>query len=881
MAVFSSNILPTYPLWSFSGSITQSASSLSSSSNGAYAYWDYVQSNVHLGGLAQITTAGCTGTWYLVLFFFNQDIRDNHSIILRIPQNAHTFTITLPDITVGNLRFRVVHRGTSSGTCGAVTFQYESTSTKNSGYEDADTLIAGGSRTFRSFTTGRTNIPVVADLYYGNEITVATLNIGLDTKLVTLSNAASIFISGAVSFQVQSGHADTLLARLYFGDRMLSQEEISVSTVYQELTHDISATIHVSSAIWSDLCQNIPLILTISRGQASSATGCKLLINNQQSFISATGPIVLHETRGYVNLSSNVVSSSTPGLLSFCPYYYTQERWPSSIYITLPTTPIVVCRLDYTNSDWVSDQRASVVATVVHTFDSTVKKARVVRVTQTLKVPDPTEVTALSGSSFYYVVLTTSNQLQVRNSSNSTLYTIASGVVDFDTTLCGLYGQNVSTKIFENLFMGGAYGFTVFYTTGSALFVASYPKFDTPYASINTAPTLSASGIYSIEIPSGITNISAINVSALYQVTDCWRSDHVDGAYGCCGVLFGITFKAGTDWYYGKVECDIPVGADSSGYPIVVSDGYVIKCHLVAAIPTRYQTIYRYDEQGHLVVVHEGRTVYAETVTSINRYYSGSVQPLGTPITNATANLGYRTLFGITTVGNTYYDTFWENIREFSCSSLSGYIDGATSEAFFMAAPSMYVKLHSSADIYAVPEYCTDMLASGDAACLYVGIGNPDLSPGSSKSTYYIQFSRGILPRIQYFFEGTDNVNDMLSMYYIIGSTLTHTGSGANSFYTTQFTEQYSTLASVMQVCLTEEIYPANRNAYTALKTYYGYLKHGQTTYVGTPTGWSSGVYTIGFISDIAPADGNDNRAILQNDLYYNGWTPYVYAYLA
>ncbi len=287
MAAYGSNVIPNYSSssWTTSGTITKTALQLSSSANNAYAQLSYYQTGVTIGNTALVTTSGCTGNWYLIIYFFASDGTKQIAFSIKIPTTNHTFTLHLPSLAVGNLCARVYHRGTTEDTCGIWTFQYELAAETNTSYSDDETVLAGNSRIFHSLPDGSNKVVKLSNMYYARETTVATLCVAFDTELVSSSKSVSVYVNAAAVINYATGvtasHPMEVYVRLYFGDRMLSQETYTLSRPYEEITIPISATLHASVLEADDLGQNIPLKLTISRGASASQSTILLpLIHN-------------------------------------------------------------------------------------------------------------------------------------------------------------------------------------------------------------------------------------------------------------------------------------------------------------------------------------------------------------------------------------------------------------------------------------------------------------------------------------------------------------------------------------------------------------------------------------------------------------------------
>ena len=869
MASYGTNIVPNYSFWSTSGSITKTSSSLTSSENDAYAYYTYVQTNINLGGTARIITPTCTGEWYLVLYFFNNDETDPHSYCMKLPTSGYTFIITLPSISINNIDFRVVHRGTESGTIGTITFQYENTTT-NTAYIDETTLLAGGSRTFRSVSNGRTYQPISVNPYYTREYTVAVLCVTLDEKLNAAEQLVSIYVSGTVT--VASFRADSLTLRLYFGDRLLAQNDVTLATEYRDQTFTLDGALHSTYLNSFDLVQNVPIRVTVSLGPSLSlaaSTTRQIFINTQRSFVTATGPIVLNEVRSSIlYYFSNFQYDAS--LMSMCAIYDTHgSRWPGAVYYTSPSLPCKVFSIPSADYEATSDQEAIHYGALIQDFEDTVKKVRIVQVLQIDNVIDPENVSVkclTSGSDpvWYYVVLTTSNQLQVRNSNNAVLFTIASNVVDFDATSCGLYGQGGSYAG-DNalLFMGRIQGFTVFYTTGTALYVASYPKYNVEISSSSYTPTLAGMGIYTITTPTLSSNITAISVSALYQVSTSWRSDGVSTTFGteyqCTSLYFGISFFTNTVYqYYSRIAIDIPLASDESRRP-VVSPTNVLKAHMAATI-ARYVDSSDYGDYS--------------TVTSWNFFRNGAAYMLGRMVTNNPGNLSHGSSYGLYSVGNMYMDTFYETHRDFTHSAMSTYVPSWTNA--WSTAPSLMPRLPQELEDEPFVDSIICMLPSGDVGGLYFGQGNPYSYQYARTSQFFAHFYRGLLPRIPLVSQGTVSA-DMAHDILPASSTLTYDSSANNIVVTAKDSNIIANIASVQALVTSEAI--ASTGSYTTNtmpQMYYRYVDINSAAYIVPSNKSSNAAYYNVFISELAPCKNNMYRPPVQDDFIYTGWTLYA-----
>lgn len=867
MAAYGSNVIPTYSSsnWSTSGSITKSALQLSSSSNGAYGQLYVTQSGITIGNTALITTSGCTGTWYLVIYFFAADNSKQIAFCHIIPATNHTFVVHLPSLAVGNLCARVVHRGTVSGTCGTWTFQYELAADTNTTPSSDDTITAGNSRVFHSLPDGTNKVVQLSNMYYNREVTVATLCISFDPLIVSEYNSVSIYVSAAAVINYATGvtasNTMPVYIRLYFGDRMLSQEVYTIDRPYEEVSIPISATLHASVLEADDLSQNIPLKLTVSRGVAASQSTNTLAVNTQQSFISATGPILLNEHRGELSILNDNLTSYSNGLMSICPVYPSSgSRWPERLYYTTPSLPCEVIYMQKIDERVTSDQSAVWPEVTIRTFGSNIKKVRIVAVTE-IKEIATTARTVSQGTSLYYVVLTTSNQLQFRNFDNSTLFTIATGVVDFDTTLCGLYGDpNDQRTSFNALFMHRIVGFTIFYTTGSALYVAGYPKWNKNVTNLNTAPTLSAMQITQIDKGS-LGTFTQIAVSALYQVASVWHSDGASTSLGtdclCWSLQFGLTAHMSTNAIiYARIAIDIPTSNSYSGNPKVDDSNNTPWYQVRSSVP-------RAD--------HSAR-VPSAGYTSDNTSVSGTIH-LGKMITNP-CSLSSASFFATDTaclnpIGNTYTDTWYEFRREYVHSKLSMVFTslGTNANSHFMPSAPAYVKLVKSASNYQ-EEHLIDMLPSGDAAYFYFGINNAYSYTGSEYTAFVTHFVKGILPRINYFV-GSASTDDA---YREAIPSATLSADSTNKRYSLLYTDTgYNAPSIPVQCCVSGERF-ANPTSTTSNLSFYQYITRGTTGYIGAASITSS--YLTAYISEISAHYNTGLRYPMQNDFYYTGWMP-------
>lgn len=867
MAAYGTNVVPNYASssWSLSGTISKTALQLTSSANNAYAQLYYSQSNVTIGNTALITTSGCTGTWFLIIYFFAVDGSKQPAFSIKIPTTSHTFTIHLPSLTVGNLCARVVHRGTSTDTCGTWTFQYELAAETNVTPSSDDTVSAGNSRVFHSLPDGSNAVVKLSNMYYARETTIATLCVAFDTKIVSSTKSASIYVDAAAVINYATGvtasHTMQVYIRLYFGDRMLSQEVYTISRPYEEITIPISATLHASVLDADDIGQNIPLKLTVSRGSAASQSTNTLAINTQQSFITATGPILLNEHRGELLIHHDNLTSYGNGLMSICPGYTTSGgRWPEYLYFTTPSLPCEAVYMQRINERVTSDQSAVYPEATLMTFESSVKKVRIVKVTEITEIAT-TDRIVKQGTNIYFVVLTTSNQLQVRNSSNSTLFTIATGVVDFDTTLCGLYGDpNDTMTPFNMLFMHRIVGFTVFYTTGSALYVASYPKWDVNVTNLNTNPTLATMGIYQIDKGS-LGTFTQIAVSALYQVASVWRSDGVNQgsiigtAQMCHSIQFGLSAHMSTNAIvYARIAIDIPMASTNAGNPKVDNTHNTPWFQVRSSVP---------NANGSTLVPSAGYTNDAVSV-------SGTI-PLGKMITNpcglSTRLFQSSSTSFINPIGNTYTDTWYEFRREYVHSKLTAVLTNASSNSHFMPSAPAYVKLVNSASSYQ-EEYIIDMMPSGDAAYFYFGISNSYSYEYSNYTAFVTHFVKGILPRINYFVGSATNYD----AYRESVPSATLSSDSTNQRYSLLYSDSGAQPPSNPVQCAIS----GERFAYPTTNTtnilYYQYVKRGTTGYIGAATITSS--YLTAYISEISAHYNTGLRYPMQNDFYYTGWMP-------
>ncbi len=862
MATYGTNIIPSYTSWSMNGSITATTLQLSSSANGAYAQLSYSQSGVTIGNTAQVITSGCTGNWYLIIYFFATDGTKQVAFSIKVPTEAHTFTLQLPSLAVGNLYARVVHRGSSSGTCGLFTFQYEQAAETNAGYIDPSTVSATGSRTFHSLPDGSASVIKLANMYYTREVTIATLAVAFDPRLVSANKSVSIYVEGAAVINYATGvtasHTMDIYVRMYFGDRMLTQRIYTLSRPYEEVEIPISASLHVSVLSAEDIWQNIPLKITVSRGAAATQSNNILAINTQQSFIAATGPLLLNEHRGELSILNTNVSSFANGLMSICPVYPSAgSRWPSGVYYTTPTTPCTVVYMQRTNDYIESDQAAVYPGRIDRVFESTVKKVRIVSVTEIFNIAS-NEVQVKQGSTRYYVVLTTSNQLQVRNIDNSILYTIATGVVDFDTTLCGLYGVGADeTTLYEALFMKRIVGFTVFYTTGSALYVASYPKWNVDVTNLDTTPTLAAMGIYTID-KGNLGTLTQIAVSALYQVAVVVRSDGTSTALGtnfvCWSLQFGLTAHLSTNAIiHARIAIDIPAATTNSAHPTI------------SKINTpRFQVRNSVPDQRTPIVPTAG---YNTDVVSV----SGTI-PLGKMLSTAIGSLSLsyidHTHAEIEPVGNTYIDSWYEFMREYTHSHLIQIFSTMTTNSHFMPSSAPYTKFVSSTSNYQ-EEYIVDMLPSGDASYFYFGKSNAYSYSGSSSTSFIAHFIKGLLPRINHFW-GIGYPADAYRLSNPSASTLSL--DTTNQRYVLLYVDSNEAPINKVQCSISRERM-AYSTANTTNVTYYQYCNVGITQYISGDN-YSSSSYLTAYISEISPWKNTGLRYPMQNDFYYTGWMP-------
>lgn len=867
MAAYGSNIVPTYSSssWSTNGSITKTTLQLSSAANNAYGQLYITQTNVTIGNTALITTSGCTGTWYLVVYFFATDDSKQIAFCHKIPATNHSFVIHLPSLTIGGLYARVVHRGTTSGTCGTWTFQYELAAETNVTPSSDPTVVSGNSRVFHSLPDGSNKIVKLSNMYYNREVTIATLCVCFDTEIVVASKSVSIYVNAAAVINyatgVTSSNSMPVYIRLYFGDRMLAQEVYTLSSPYEEISIPISATLHASVLDSNDISQNIPLKLTVSRGFAASQSVNTLAINTQQSFITATGPILLNEHRGELLINHDNLTSYANGLMSICPGYPTSGgRWPEYLYYTTPTSPCQAIYMQRINDRITSDQSAVWPEVTMMSFDSTVKKVRIVKVTEITEIAAANR-SVRQGSDIYFVVLTTSNQLQFRNSNNSTLFTIATGVVDFDTTLCGLYGDplDIATP-FNALFMHRIVGFTIFYTTGSALYVASYPKWNVNVTNLDTSPTLSAMGIHSISMGS-IGTLTQIAVSALYQVAYVWRSDGVDrgGVVGtscaCWSIQFGLSaHTSSNNIRYARIAIDIPTASTTAGNPTVFDTDNTPWFQLRSSVP---------NARGATLVPSAG-------YTSDNVSLSGII-PLGKMICNpcnlSTNSYPSSSTLYINPIGNTYADTWYEFRREYVHSKLSGIFTSLSTNSHFMPSAPAYVKLVNSATNYQ-EEYLIDMLPSGDAAYFYFGINNSYSYQYSDFTAFVTHFVKGILPRINYFMDSVDEHD----VYRDAVPSTTLSADSTNKRYSLLYTDTgYNAPTNPVQCCVSGErfAYPTST---TSNLSFYQYITRGTTGYIGAALITAN--YLTAYISEVSAHYNTGLRHPMQNDFYYSGWMP-------
>lgn len=867
MAAYGSNVIPNYSSssWTLSGSISKTALQLTSAANNAYAQLYYSQSNVTIGNTALVTTSGCSGTWYLTIYYFAVDGTRQVAFCIKVPTTSATFTLHLPSLTVGNLCVRVIHRGSVENTCGLITFQYELAAETNTEAPEETTISAGNSRVFHNLPDGSNKVVKLSNMYYAREVTIATLCVAFDPKIVSPNKSVSIYIDAAAVINYATGvtasHPMPLYIRLYFGDRMLSQEVCTLTRPYEEITVPISATMHASVLDADDMEQNIPLKLTVSRGAAASQSTNTIAINTQQSFITATGPILLNEHRGELLIHDDNLTSYANGLMSICPGYPSSgSRWPEFLYYTTPTLPCEVVYMQRINERVTSDQSAVYPEATLRTFESSVKKVRIVKVTEIFEVAT-TSRSVMQGTDLYYVVLTTSNQLQVRNASNSTLFTIATGVVDFDTTLCGLYGDpNDQMTPFDALFMHRIVGFTVFYTTGSALYVAAYPKWNVNVTNLNTIPTLAAMGIYQIDKGS-LGTFTQIAVTALYQVAYVWRSDGVDqgGLIGtacqCWSIQFGLTAHLSTNAIvYARIAIDIPTATTSAQNPKVYDTYNTPWFQVRDSVPLA---------NGSTLVPSAGYTTDPVSV-------SGTI-PLGKMITNP-CSLSSRFYYSMSSalinpIGNTYTDAWYEFRREYVHSKLRSIFTSMTTNSHFMPSAPAYVKLVNAATNYQ-EEYLVDMLPSGDAAYFYFGISNSYSYEHSSYTAFVTHFIKGILPRINYFVGMAVNHD----AYRDSVPSATLSADSTNQRYSLLYNDSgYRPPDNPVQCVVSGErfTYPSSTTSNLA---FYQYITRGTTGYIGAASITSS--YLSAYISEISAHYNVGLRYPMQNDFYYTGWLP-------
>ena len=870
MAAYGDNILPasyTSASWSSSGSISREYSTLTSSSSGAYIYL-YYNGVTTIGNTAQITTSGCTGTWYLVLYFYQTGTLEPHSITVHLPTEGSTIIVHLPSVDTGTMYFRIVHRGTSTDTCNSITFRFEKVADVNSSESESSTYV--GPRSLRSFSRGGTDLILNTNDLQMREITVATLNVKFDNKLVGEGGPASIaIISSATVAPITTTGASYLLS-LYFGDRLLTQKRFVLNTLYTYETVTLTASLQAYLLMQSDLVQNIPLKLTIQSefGTSSSRT---IRLNPNETFVEATGPIVLQEVRGYL-LSSSTSGTYVNNLFSFMPRYASSNpKYPTTIYYTSPTLPCTVYSISQADVEAISDQEASLQVSQIIVFENTVKKVRLVSPTEIYRIWDSSAVTVSSPglNAYYYVVLTTGGQLQVRDMSNTILFTIASGVVDFDTTNCGLYGDSSDhEEPYGTLFMYRIVGFTIFYSTSSALYVAAYPKYNVNVTALDTVPTLADMGIYQITKPTAPYNITALRVSALFQTSVCWWDNGETTTFGssfqCTSLFFGIALSGTTSsggstyrTYLGRVQVDIPVSYTSNNNCIIASRNTPRFTLVIGPTATSGST-------------HSSSNP-TPALWAVPQYINNSNPPLNNIVSTSRGSLAGRNIqrgsyFGLPICGNTYYSGVYNSYMEYATVRLSTYMNTVSSTYIRTYSPTMYTKLEpSKVDGYS--ETLVDMLPSGDIASLTISLGE-NLGAYTDVAERVVIYCRNIMPKIHPFATYVDP--DMFSWHDNTPSTLTRSGTTVTLVHDEEDTDVNSTL----QYRLFMDNWSSSESANNWYSAYsMGNIAESISYYV--PTSITSSNW-VGLFTYLSPDSVSGYRSHLRNDFIYTGWVPII-----
>lgn len=922
------NIVAVYtdPAWQHGANVSASDTSIVfSEADSSIFTWD--NQNFVVGASGLFTYESAEAPFYLCLSYKDnsQTERTYYSLLCKASSDPVTVPLVLVSATIDALLISIHSR--QANTIGSISFQFENTSTNTvSTSKTAGTRENSFDRTFTSagylYPANTLYLDFSSKLYY----TVATLDLRLDTDIIKgggsfvagVIQSSWLNISIACSISIKTIAPFSGILMLFFGDRLISQKRFINEFVGCYTDYELRGNLNVAELKDADCVQNIPLKLVLYSNSDSNAVDT-CYINLTNTFISATGPLVLNEYRGkistsftekplinasdiafeYKNYSGGHLQEPTRLYMMFNAYsdrYFSQAIYDTSLSTENVSFPKISSR----------DYERSLVNMTVDTYSispipASTKKFRISFVTEIYDYWSA-DLCAVKTGTMARIVLTTSNELRLYHPINTTYFVIDTGVTDFDVCQCGIRGTGNTSDTQHNdrdgIWERRIFGFTIFYIKSNAVYCAVYPDVNVDRA-LTQYITQDTVVKYPVEMPSSITAPTRITVNPLYRTSRLYLATTQDGVAThahFATLFFGVTLYNGTSQYFGYVGASVPityVGYDNEEMPKI--DTSIDDQLLFRMYKYPYYSEYTYQDTLTLGmnmlpdVDSGGEQAVVGTAHLFTYSKPGSVS----------LHTNYPSAFdkALPTAGNTYYQAESANYLLYDVDY----------EAFVKPFNTFPIT-----DI--IPDICmfpsaasTKLFTSPTGDIGYQTIYKVDKPTNTTQDAYYVKVSLGAMPKIHLMFNVVGagfyvtNGNGPWDSYMLLDSeAVTFSYTNKNIQYQVVESNLYDKLVNAGATNLSSEMnylkttrWFAGRGAYLKIssletsssimpgintdrlnKQYYGHIiceDDIQQFPVSSSTNrvmWVQPAFTHRNTSNAYRWD------ISRNDLLYSGWIP-------